>query len=118
MPFQMYEVLWGDQGKTTLMRCLPTTAEDTAAGLSAVTLTYGGVEQVLTMDMTLIIGRTSDCRIQVKSNSVSRSHVTITSNKGKIILQDHSTNGSYVRIHQDQDQALIRTSISTGRNGP
>ena len=122
-PFQMYEVLWGDQGKTTLMRCLPSTPEETAGAVSAVALTYDGFEHVLTRDMTLIIGRTSDCGIQVKSNSVSRSHVTITSNKGKILLQDHSTNGTYVRIRTgsgpgaDQDIYLHREEWPMIGNG-
>lgn len=98
-PYQMYEVLWGDQGKTTLMRCLPSMPEEKAGGVSTVVLTHEGVEHSLTEDMTLIIGRTSECGIQVKSNSVSRSHAVITFYKGKILLKDHSTNGTYVRTH-------------------
>jgi adenylate cyclase len=113
-PYEVYEVLWGDQGKTTLMRCLPSTPEVKAGGASSVTLTYNGIEHLLTGDMTWTIGRTSECEIQIKSNSVSRSHVSITFHRGKILLQDLSTNGTYIRIDTgsgsstDQDIYLHR----------
>ena len=82
---------------------------------------YNDIEHLLTADMTLIIGRTSDCGIQVKSNSVSRSHVMITFDKGKILLKDHSTNGTYVRTHTgsgaDQDIYIHREEWPMIGNG-
>ncbi len=105
-PYQLYEVLWGDQGKTTLITCLPAAPRVKADALSMVVLTYEGMECLLTEDRAeLTVGRTPGCRIQVKSNSVSRSHLTITFHRDKIILQDHSTNGTYIRMLAESETA-------------
>ena len=44
-----------------------------------------------------VIGRETDCGLQVDHSLASRRHATVESRQGKYFLQDHSTNGTYVR---------------------
>ena len=44
-----------------------------------------------------VIGRETDCGLQVDHSLASRRHATVESRQGKYFLQDHSTNGTYVK---------------------
>ena len=123
-PYQLYEVLWGDEGNyTTFISPAPSVPTANSNRSPIVILNYQGVEYSLTEDQfELTIGRTPDCRIQVQSSAVSRSHLTIKFHQGKILLQDHSTNGTYIGTHTEsgllsgQDMYLHREDWSmTGK---
>jgi len=102
-PYQLYEVLWGDESsQTTLITAIPSALNVTTDSLSRLILNYQGIAYSLSENETeLIIGRTPGCLIQVESSSVSRSHLTIKFQQRKILLQDHSTNGTYIRTHAE-----------------
>jgi class 3 adenylate cyclase len=68
----------------------------------------------------LSLGRGPECSLVVPSSAASRSHADLLSRGGRFYLDDHSTNGTYVRpqganeifVHRDQvllqGQGLIR----------
>ena len=60
-----------------------------------------------------VIGRESDCGLQVDHALVSRRHATVESHQGKYFLQDHSTNGTYVKegdtaIHVQRETVQLK----------
>ncbi len=78
-------------------------------------------------NLSLIIGRTSDCNISLSSPLVSRHHATITYHKAKFIYTDKSTNGSYIKDNKQElflrreqtilpDNGVISTGIETEKN--
>jgi adenylate cyclase len=64
----------------------------------------------------LSIGRGAECSLVVPSSSASRAHADVISRGGRFYLDDHSTNGTYVRpeganeVFVHRDQALLQGS--------
>jgi adenylate cyclase len=58
-----------------------------------------------------LIGRDADCGLKVDHRLVSRRHASIECISGKFFLQDHSTNGTYVREGRDSDAVLIQREL-------
>lgn len=64
----------------------------------------------------LSIGRGAECSLVVPSSSASRAHADVVSRGGRFYLDDHSTNGTYVRpeganeVFVHRDQALLQGS--------
>jgi len=53
------------------------------------------------------IGRDSNCELTVDAKYASRSHANLEFRRGKFVLLDHSTNGTYVKLKK-QDDIFIR----------
>lgn len=62
------------------------------------------------------IGRTSDCEIEINNDFISRNHATITLNFDTIIIEDHSSNGSYIYF-DDREIFLNNDSMSLPNKG-
>jgi class 3 adenylate cyclase len=79
---------------------------------------------------TLSLGRGAECSLVVPSASASRAHAEVLSRGGRFYLEDHSTNGTYVRpeganeifVHRDQvllqGSGLIRLGEPISVKGP
>lgn len=65
---------------------------------------------------SLSLGRGGECALVVPSTSASRAHADILTRGGRFYLDDHSTNGTYIRpqganeIFVHRDQALLQGS--------
>jgi len=65
---------------------------------------------------SLSIGRGAECALVVPSSAASRAHANILTRGGRFYLDDHSTNGTYIRpeganeIFVHRDQALLQGS--------
>lgn len=59
----------------------------------------------------LSIGRDGSCDITIDSKYASRSHVNLEFRRGKFVLIDHSTNGTYVKIKQQREVFIRREEI-------
>ena len=78
----------------------------------------------------LSLGRGAECSLVVASSSASRAHADVLSRGGRFYLDDHSTNGTYVRqeganeifVHRDQvllqGSGLIRLGEPITLRGP
>jgi class 3 adenylate cyclase len=78
----------------------------------------------------LSLGRGAECSLVVPSSSASRAHADVLSRGGRFYLDDHSTNGTYVRpeganeifVHRDQvllqGEGLIRLGEPISVKGP
>lgn len=73
----------------------------------------------------LMIGRSQDCNIVLKDRHSSRKHARVAYRKGKFVLIDQSTNGSFISMNGlaeiclvEQDQLLLVGSgvIGLGRS--
>ena len=65
---------------------------------------------------SMSLGRGAECTMVVPSSSASRAHADILTRGGRFYLDDHSTNGTYIRpegsndIFVHRDQALLQGS--------
>ncbi len=57
------------------------------------------------------IGRGANCDIAVYTQFVSRSHLQIEFRRGKFVLIDHSTNGTYIKFKYQQEIFLRREEL-------
>lgn len=105
----IYQVNWEDEGNQTLLVPTIDTSRLNSSSL-AIVLMYNGQEKLVTdkeMTSAISIGRDASCDLSLETDFASRSHVDIKLNRGKFVLSDHSTNGTYVRF-KGQDDIFIR----------
>lgn len=105
---RIYQILW-EEGNVTTFATAQHIQQISQANVSIV-LKFNGEERFYTdSDMTTAInlGRDPSCDITIDAKFASRSHVNLEFRRGKFVLVDHSTNGTYVKLN-NQDEIFIR----------
>ena len=103
------EALWRqDQGQTVL--------SDNSAAADAdcreAVISYRG--QTWTVDEEhpeIAIGRDATCTVVVDVATASRRHASVILRKQKIVIEDHSSNGTFVRLQNGQELLLRREDL-------
>lgn len=116
----IYEVLWEHEDVTSIL----TRADLQAQSISRIHLHYKERRLTILPDTSdVFMGRDAACDLVVDANLVSRIHASIAYRRGKFVLVDQSTNGTFVR-HLDGQEVYLRReemplwghgSISLGR---
>ena len=82
------------------------------------TLHYDSKPYTITADTTsYVLGRGKDCELIVKGDLISRYHSKIEHRRGKFIITDQSTNGTFVRTSEGQDVFLRREEFTLFGSG-
>jgi class 3 adenylate cyclase len=68
-------------------------------------------------DTPFIVGRDNKCHLAICSNCASRDHFHIVYRRGKFVLVDHSTNGTYVQIEGSDPIYLRREELPLIESG-
>ena len=96
----IYRVEWEDKQEsnaTMFMAAIDTSAFHEEAEVSMLILVYDDATIELSkVDMPFSIGRSAEADLTVQFNMASRDHCTIDYRRGKFVLTDKSTNGTYV----------------------
>jgi adenylate cyclase len=66
---------------------------------------------------SVVIGREQGCHILVSDAKASRQHCTIESWQDSFVLQDHSTNGTYVTVDGEKEILLQREDLTLREHG-
>ena len=110
----IYEVVW-EQHDVTVM--LDTSLEELAQR-SSMELRLGGLTVKVDKNQpSATLGRQPHNDVVVNDNRVSRSHARIEYRRGKFVLTDQSTNGTYVVIHGKKSIHLKRDETQLHGNG-
>jgi adenylate cyclase len=81
-------------------------------------LAYGVIKWVLRRAHDrLSIGRDTDCDLAVRDAHASRRHCTIARSNAGFILQDHSSNGTFVTTDGGNEVRLRKAEFSLGNRG-
>jgi adenylate cyclase len=97
---------------------LATTLSGLRAARSRLRLTYRGREVARRRaNDSVVIGRDQDCQLVVAEHTASRQHCTIERRQDKFVLQDHSTNGTYVTLEGEKEILLRREEIALHSHG-
>ena len=78
-------------------------------------LNYNGLEKELDQDMDpLILGRGKKADVVINDSMASREHARIECRRGKFILTDMSTNGTYVQTSEGPSYLRREDLVLTG----
>ncbi len=105
---KIYQLLW-EEGNVTTFATAQHIQQISKAKVSIV-LKFNGEERFYTdsdISTAISIGRDDNCDMTVDATYASRSHANLEFRRGKFVLVDHSTNGTYVKLNH-QDNIFIR----------
>jgi class 3 adenylate cyclase len=105
---KIYQLLW-EEGNVTTFATAQHIQQISKAKVSIV-LRFNGEERFYTdsdIGTAISIGRDDNCDMTVDATYASRSHANLEFRRGKFVLVDHSTNGTYVKLN-NQDDIFIR----------
>ena len=112
----LFELLWQPDEATSM---LPTIDWDSKTkGPSRIRLTFrDSVVVVDEMRKSIIMGRADDNDLIVKGNLISRIHARVEMRRGKFILIDQSTNGTFLENAQGEETFVRRDSSELSGEG-
>lgn len=110
---KIFQIVWEKENKVTRFATL-NEMKKIATSMVAIALNYDSQEKLYTdgeMTKTIVIGRDENCDISIDANYASRQHVSLEFRRGKFVLIDHSTNGTYVRFKGQGDVFIRREEL-------
>ena len=112
----LYELLWNPEEATSM---LPTIEwENQPRGASKLELSFGDTSIELNdQRKTVVMGRADDNDLVVKGNLISRIHAKVEMRRGRFVLVDQSTNGTFVLTAQGEETFVRRDSTEIEGEG-
>ncbi len=105
---KIYQLLW-EEGNVTTFATAQHIQQISKAKVSIV-LKFKGEERFYTdsdINTEISIGRDDACDLTIDATFASRSHLNLEFRRGKFVLVDHSTNGTYIKLN-NQNNIFIR----------
>jgi hypothetical protein len=92
----LHMIDWDDEADATRMRTV-TPSAGAAADQKKLQVSFGDKSALLfTEGKTLTLGRSAECSLVVATGFASRLHAKVVMRRGRFVLADESTNGTYV----------------------
>jgi adenylate cyclase len=111
------ELIWRYDGSTTVI-LKPKGAAPAKPKAVVLRLKYRGKEVVRRRDNdSVTLGRDETSGLVIAEDKCSRHHCTIERRGDKFVLKDHSTNGTYVTIGEEDEVHLQRDEIVLRKKG-
>lgn len=112
----LYELLWNPDDATSMLPTLEW--ENQARKASRLRLSFRGQSIELNdRRKTLVMGRADDNDLVVKGNLISRIHAKIEMRRGKFVLVDQSTNGTFLQNVEGEETFVRRDSTEVRGEG-
>ena len=84
----------------------------------SLTLTFASEEHPISTETTsYVLGRGKDCELIIQGELISRYHSKIEYRRGKYVITDQSTNGTFIRSSEGQDVFLRREEFTLFGSG-
>ncbi len=112
----LYELLWNPDEATSM---LPTIEwEDRGKNASKVEISFRDQSiEVSDQRKSVTLGRADDNDLVIKGNLISRIHAKIEMRRGKILLIDQSTNGTFLQNIEGDESFVRRDSVEIHGEG-
>jgi adenylate cyclase len=111
----LYELLWNPEEATSM---LPTIEWENQRKASKLVLTFRDQSiEISDKHKTVILGRAEDNDLVIKGNLISRIHAKVEMRRGKFMLVDQSTNGTFVQNVQGEETFIRRDSTELQGEG-
>jgi adenylate cyclase len=112
---QLYEIIWDVEAITAYAG---EKADRNAHSYDAVTFAHKGVSITVDVERPVIsIGRSDDNDLVIKSDLVSRQHLSAQFSRGRCTITDNSTNGSIVVMNDGTRHEIRRESLRLHDSG-
>ena len=110
----IYDIVWDEEDDVTRMSFTPSqSSSDTV-----LTMSFSGSSRVFGQnDMPITIGRGAKADITINAPLASRIHVKVDYNRGKFVLVDQSTNGTFVKLNDGKEVYLRREELPLSSQG-
>jgi adenylate cyclase len=113
-PLDIYLFSWEEDSDITSMA--PASSFTSLAGKKQsekLTLTYRNKRYEIPVDTkSYILGRGSDCDLFVDGDLISRHHSKLEHRRGKFVIIDQSTNGTFIKTQEGQSVFLRREELT------
>ena len=113
-PLDVYMFSWEQEGDITNMA--------TASSFTNPAKHHRAKNLILTCDKrkfkvsntttSFLLGRGTDCELIIQGELISRYHSKIENRRGKFIITDQSTNGTFIKTHDGQEIFLRREELA------
>ncbi len=105
----IYQVLWEKDNATRLLTCADLIDKAATAYLQ---LSYKSHKLMATPDRPIVLmGRAPDCTLVVDADLVSRVHARVEHRRGRFVLVDQSSNGTFIKFEDGQEVYLRREEM-------
>lgn len=111
----IYEVLWESNAEVTMIARVSQIQR--APFTARLHLRYGDAEIVQDPHSPVTMGRDLQCDLVIASELASRQHARIEYSRGRFVLTDESTNGTFVQVEGSPEVYLKRESIPLSGRG-
>ncbi|MCP4406331.1 MAG: adenylate/guanylate cyclase domain-containing protein [Gammaproteobacteria bacterium] len=106
---KMYEILWGQEDVTGIISQVDLARH---TGFSVLVLKYEDQKYVVKpSNNPMLIGRGKQCQLIVNTLLASRKHARLEYHRGKFVLVDQSTNGTFVKSQEGGEVYLRREEL-------
>lgn len=119
LPIEIVDVMWQEDTSnvTTVQKAIRLGGADEEAGCK-LTLRYKGqVLEITETSQPIAFGRDETCSMVVDSQWVSRNHAMIEFKRGYFVVSDRSTNGTFVKLADDEELRLHRDEMHLRKTG-
>ncbi len=118
-PVSLYSVFAeGDEGQSTLVADAAFVRSSRRQSSVLVLVGIDGRQTLLERDgQTVVLGRDPSCDLVVPHLQASRRHATIEARRGKFVLTDRSTNGTFIVGRNDSSTFLRRDTLTLFGDG-
>lgn len=110
---RIYQINWEEESDFTKFSTT-TDINYLSGAATSIVLRYSNREKLLTnsdLNSAIVFGKDINCDICVNAPYASRSHANLEFRRGKFVLIDHSTNGTYVRFKDKVDLFIRREEL-------
>jgi len=118
LPIEIVDVIWQEDTSniTTVQRAIR--LDDDADTGTRISLRYRGrVIELNENSEPFTLGRDASNTLVIEAEWVSRNHASVEFKKGHFVVADRSTNGTYVKLGEDDELRLHRDEMHLRKNG-
>jgi class 3 adenylate cyclase len=112
----LYELVWQPEEATSMLPTIEWESRDRRASRLLINFRDSTVE-VSDKRKSINLGRADDNDLVVKGNLISRIHAKIEMRRGKFVLVDQSTNGTFIQNLQGQETFVRRDTTELADEG-
>jgi class 3 adenylate cyclase len=112
----LYELLWNPEEATSMLPTIEWENQERKASRLELSFRDQTVE-VNDRRKNVIMGRAEDNDLVIKGNLISRIHAKVEMRRGKFVLVDQSTNGTFVQNLQGEETFVRRDSTEINGEG-
>ena len=112
----LYELVWQPDESTSMLPTIEWESKDRRASKLLLNFRDSTVE-VSDQRKSINMGRAEDNDLVIKGNLISRIHAKIEMRRGKFVIVDQSTNGTFLLNLEGRESFVRRDTAELGREG-